>query len=269
MTKLVYLKHSPKTVALVGMGPSVQDLMRDTLTQEFKPEFADEVWAINMAANLIWHDVVFWMDDLDDQENYRPGLFKLLRRRGRPVITSRRRPKVVPHSYDYPVQEVAEIAIKAFGKPYINNAVAAAIGYAIWKKVKTLRIYGADFTYPNWTHGESGRACVEAWMALASMAGMNLIIPPTTSLMDSVCDKGVYGYKEQPRIVAPDGSTIVHRMRGDGHGGSYVAEDSSVKTPEPAAQQQEKASVRKANSGAGSNGADPGRPDDPAQVPAP
>lgn len=230
--ELIYLDHSPKTVALVGMGPSIGDLMTDTLTQEFKPEFADEVWAINMASNLIWHDVVFWMDDLEDQENYRPGLFKMLRRRGQPVITSKRRPDVIPNSYDYPIQEVGEIALKCFGKPYLNNAVAQAVAYAIWKKVETLKFFGCDFTYPNREYAESGRACVEAWMALASMAGMNLVLSPNTSLMDSVADKGVYGYAKQPEILLPDGRVLRHNMRSDGHGGNYVPEDSTKQTKE-------------------------------------
>ena len=49
---LRFLKHSPKSVALVGMGPSIMDIFAETLTQEMTPEFADEIWAINMVANL-------------------------------------------------------------------------------------------------------------------------------------------------------------------------------------------------------------------------
>jgi len=37
----LYLDHSPKTVCLVGMGPSIQDFMGETLTQELRPEHHD------------------------------------------------------------------------------------------------------------------------------------------------------------------------------------------------------------------------------------
>ena len=53
---LLHLQHNPKTVALIGMGPSLIDYMEETLTQEYgsdKKPAPDEVWAINMASNLV------------------------------------------------------------------------------------------------------------------------------------------------------------------------------------------------------------------------
>ena len=73
--ELVYLDHSPKKVALVCMGPSVTDFMVPTLTQEFDPDWVDEVWTINMSANCFRCDVVFWLDDLIALEKFRPNLF--------------------------------------------------------------------------------------------------------------------------------------------------------------------------------------------------
>ncbi len=196
----IYLPHRPKTVALLAMGPSVLDFMTATLTQEMTLGFADEIWAINMAANTFNHDVVFWMDDLISQNNYRSGLIDLLRKRGKPVITCTRRPELVPSSYDYPISEVASLAIPVFGKPYLNNGVAMAIGYALHIGVRVLKIFGADFTYPNRDFAESGRACVECWITLAGIRGMGIELCPNTSLMDNVKDHGIYGYDEQPAV---------------------------------------------------------------------
>ena len=199
-----YLRHSPKTVVLLGMGPSLMDYMTDGLTQEFTNDFCDEVWAINMASNIYMADVIFWMDDLKDQEEFRPGLFEVMRareKRGHPykVITSKAYPDIV-NSYDYPIEQVAKIAIPVFGRPYLNNGVAQAIAYAMVKGVKYLKIYGADFTYPNRDYAESGRACVEAWATLATVKGMEVGISRATSLFDAVADHAVYGYKDQPVI---------------------------------------------------------------------
>lgn len=225
MTKS-YLKHNPKVVALVGMGPSIVDILSETLTQECSPQWCDEVWAINMVSNAIQHDVVFWLDDLEQQQNFKPGLFDLLRRRGKPVITSVARRDIVPMSYDYPLDEVAAISVPFFGKPYLTNGVAMAIAYAMWKGVETLKIYGCDFTYPNRNFAEEGRACVEAWIALASTKGMNVALSPSTSLFDTVADHGIYGYAQQPEIILPDGVKFKYTKK-DNEAGRYVATDSS------------------------------------------
>ena len=222
-----YFNHSPEKVALVCMGPSVVDYLTATLTQEFDPDWVSEVWTINMSANCFKSDLVFWMDDLIEQEKFRPNLFKALRKFNYPVMTSIRRPEVVPNSYDYPIEEIAKMGIPVFGKPYLNNAVAMAVAYALYKGVKAMVIYGADFTYPNRSFAESGRACVEAWITLASIRGMNIQLSQTTSLMDSVADHGIYGYSEQPAIDLGDGRIFQYRKAETATAGKYTAEDSS------------------------------------------
>lgn len=227
MNKLL-LKHNPRVVSLVGMGPSIVDIFNETLTQECSPHWCDEVWAINMVSNTIWHDVVFWLDDLEQQQNFKPGLFDMLRRRGVPVITSKARRDIVPSSYDYPLDEVCAIGMPVFGKPYLTNGVAMAVAYALWKKVEVLKIYGCDFTYPNRNFAEEGRACTEAWITLATIRGMKIALSPTTSLFDTVADHGVYGYAEQPEIVLPDGNKFKYVKNGSAATiGRYVATDSS------------------------------------------
>jgi hypothetical protein len=210
-------------VALVCMGPSITDYLGATLTQEFDPHWVDEVWAINMSINCIRADVCFWMDDLIVQEKFKPNLFKALRKFGVPVITSIARPEVVPNSYDYPIEEVGCMAVPVFGKPYLNNGVAMAIAYALHKGVEAMAIYGADFSYPNRDYAESGRACVESWITLAGIKGMNISLCPATSLMDSVKDHGIYGYADQPAIRLPDGQIFQYVKAGQI--GKYIPED--------------------------------------------
>lgn len=218
------LDHNPKTVAIVGMGPSITDYMTETLTQEFAPEFADEVWAINMASNCIQHDVVFWLDDLNQQDAFKPGLFSALRRRGKPVITTKAYPEIVPESYDYPLDPIAAMAIAVWGRPYLNNGVAMAVAYALYKGVKIIKLYGCDFSYPNRDYAESGRACVESWLTLACIKDVTVQICRKTSLFDSVDDKGIYGYSEQPKITLPNGQVFAFNREDPVN---YTPEDSS------------------------------------------
>lgn len=237
MTDNRYLIHSPKTVALVGMGPSVMDMANETLTQEYRTSWADEVWTINMAANFVRSDMVIWMDDLSDQNAKFPHLMDALRKWDIPVLTSKSYPNIVPKSYDYPVSEIGNIGLQIWGKPYLNNGVAMAVAYALFKGVKHMRIYGCDFTYPDRNYAESGRACVEAWMTVAAMRDMLIFLPTHTSLCDVHGDMGIYGYKDQPQIVAPDGKIFQYERKAAPTNGAvtatpaYQPEDSSGRNP--------------------------------------
>ena len=230
----IYLDHRPKRVALVAMGPSIVGFLGDTLTQELTPDWVDEVWTINMASFAIRHDVVFWMDDLVSQREFRPPLIDLLNRHGTPVITSKRHPQLVANSWDYPIQEVSDISFEVFGRPYFNNGVAMAVAYALWKGVETLRVYGADFTYPDRNYAETGRGCIEGWLVYCMTKGMTVEVTPGTSLFDMRGSCGVYGYAEQPEIAAPDGSRVRYIAAPEGWMGlGYAATDSRAR-PVPA-----------------------------------
>jgi hypothetical protein len=167
------------------------------------------------------------MDDLKQQEEFKPDLFRLLRRYGTPVLTSLAYRNVVPNSYDYPLDEICTMSVPMFGKPYLNNGVAQGIAYALYKGVKKLRIYGCDFTYPDRNFAETGRACVEAWIALASFHGMEVALSPGTSLYDTCDDHGIYGYAEQPPITLPDGTVFQYQKAEGATRGMYTPEDSS------------------------------------------
>ena len=223
----VYFDHSPRSVALVAMGPSITAFLTDTLTQEFSLEFADEIWAINMASNAVYCDVVFWMDDLIAQHEFRPGLFDVLNKRGKPVITTDRRPEIVLNSYDYPLDPIAAIGFEAFGKPYLNNGVAMAMAYAVHKGVKKLKLYGADFTYPNRTYAERGRGCLESWVMVAMQRGMEISLAGNSSLFDAYHDSGIYGYREQPELTRPDGQRFKYFKGPAPAADQYVAENSA------------------------------------------
>lgn len=222
-----YLKHSPKSAALVCMGPSVVDYLTATLTQEFKVDWVDEVWAINMACNSFRSDVVFWLDDLVDQHAFRPPLMEALNTYKIPVITSKAHRDIVPLSYDYPIDDIAPMAVELMGKPYLNNGVAMAIAYALHIGLERLHIFGADFSYPDRDFAESGRGCTETWVTIAGMKGMSVILSGSTSLMDGVKDHGVYGYKVQPDIRLKDGTVRKYVKDANQRFGKYVPEDSS------------------------------------------
>ena len=218
----------PECVVLLCMGPSITDYLTACLTQEFDPSVIDEVWSINMSANAFRSDLVIWMDDLQQQRNFRPKLMDALKRWNAPVLTSKAHLDIVPNSYDYPIEEIAARGISVLGKPYLNNGVAMAIAYGLHIGVKKMTIFGADFTYVDRNIAEMGRACTEVWIMIAHIGGMDVALSPGTSLMDNVADHGIYGYSEQPVIPTHDGRFFKYAKPGEvARLGKYVPEDVS------------------------------------------
>jgi hypothetical protein len=329
----LYLDHAPEKVFLIGMGPSIQDVLADMLTQELRDDAFDEVWAINMVGNTLGVDVCFWMDDLVQQRDHMPHklvptkgikatisqvgqtladacgeevgrwaqgilavgdeipyevyndivedmktlinkgalkncpneimmmlgaayaadaqnakpdpsrtlaplirmLDKISHRRNIAVMTPTAYPEVVRNSLAFPIDEIGQLSYDIFGKPYLNNGVAMAIAYATWKGVKKLKIYGADFTYPNRDFAEGGRACVESWMTAASDRGVEVIPSKHTSLFDMVAEGAIYGYAVQPTLTMSDGKVFKYdpTKKPDRFGGQFIykPENSSGKEP--------------------------------------
>jgi hypothetical protein len=129
-----------------------------------------------------------------DPDGHVAGLVQWLRDyRGR-VITSRGHP-AYPHLEEFPLQSV----INKLGRAYFNGTAAYAVAYAIYLGVEEISLWGLDFTYPNAHKSEKGRACVEFWLGYAAKSGIQIRLPPQTSLMDSfedsVSDEALlYGY---------------------------------------------------------------------------
>jgi hypothetical protein len=118
--------HSPYTVAIVAMGPSYADYMRDCLAKSGRLQVADETWAINAMAGVIDHDRAFIMDDLPyfakaarSENPPLVGYNDWLHRHPGPIYTQKAYPEF-PGSVEYPLEEV----VNSVGYPYFNTTVA-------------------------------------------------------------------------------------------------------------------------------------------------
>jgi hypothetical protein len=108
-----------------------------------------------------------------------------------PIYTSRPHPDY-PSLVGYPIEAV----LRSVRFEYFNSTAAWAVAYAIHIGVKTIRLFGCDFTSANAHDSEKGRGCVEFWMGFAAGKGVSISLPRTTSLMDA-CNKReerIYGY---------------------------------------------------------------------------
>lgn len=186
----------PDSVAIVAMGGSRQAFFTETI-QNGGP-VADEIWAINAMAGLVKWDRMFHQDDIHIQELRREAgderignMIDCIKNAEGPVYTSRVYPEY-PTTVEFPLEWV----INRIGNYYHNSTVAYAVTFAIAIGVKRIKLYGADFGYPTLFKREQGRGCVEFWLGVAASRGIEVLLPPGTTLMDQHVSprERLYGY---------------------------------------------------------------------------
>jgi hypothetical protein len=232
-------------VAILGLGPSVRQYLELTKRLGGRKAFADETWGINALGDIFICDRIFHMDDVRVQKiraDAQPGsniarMLEWLKTTKTPVVTSCVHP-------DYPALEAFPLAevITDYPYAYFNSTAAYAIAYAIHIGVRKMTIFGNDFTYPDVHDAEKGRACVEFWLGIAAMKGIELSMPKTTSLMDACNPQAdrFYGFdmvdldiqrnddgkvviKQTPKATAPTAEEIEERYDHRAHPNPLVA----------------------------------------------
>lgn len=186
-------------VAILGLGPSVEQYLDITKRQGGRKKFCDETWAINALGGVFDCDLVFHMDDVRIQEiraaakpdSNIAAMLAWIKTSAVPVVTSRSHPNY-PALVEFPLEEV----LNELGHDYFNSTAAYAVAYAVYKGVDELSVFGMDFSYANVHDAEKGRACVEFWLGQAHARGIKINMPKNTTLMDSCAGRvgRLYGY---------------------------------------------------------------------------
>lgn len=189
-------------IAIVAFGPTSAFYLDAAKKEGNRKRFADFVIAINAMGSVIQSDLVMHMDDVRiqerraaaDPEGMVAGLLEWLKTYQGRVMTSREH-FGYPNLEEFPLEDL----LNKLGSGYINGTGAAALAYAIYLAPKEISLWGFDFTYPNAHKNEKGRACVEYWLGRAQERGIEIRLPPKTSLMDSYEDSAsdearIYGY---------------------------------------------------------------------------
>ena len=204
---------NPYTVAIVAMGPSHAEYVSECANKSGRWQVADETWCINAMAGVLQHDRAIIMDDLPyfakaARELNPPlkGYQDWLSRHAGPIYAQRAYEEF-PGAVPYPLEEV----LNACGYAYFNSTVAYAVGLAIAMQVKHLKMYGCDFTAGQHADGQTGRACVEYWLAIACSKGMKVTIASTSTLCDQKTGRQLYGWTQPPKIHRVNGTFRVDR----------------------------------------------------------
>jgi hypothetical protein len=188
-----------KHIAILGLGPSVDQYLDIVKRQGGRSKFCDEVWTINALGDVFDCDLIFHMDDVRIQEiraEAKPesniaAMLNWLKTTKIPVITSRAHENY-PSLHEFPLEDV----LNDLGHDYFNSTAAYAVAYAIYVGATKISVFGMDFTYENVHHAEKGRACVEFWLGYAFSRGIDIHAPKNTTLLDSSVDRSarLYGY---------------------------------------------------------------------------
>lgn len=205
-------KPAGKHVAILGLGPSLDQYLEITKRQGGRSKFCDATWAINALGDVFACDLVFHMDDIRIQEiraaaapaSNIAAMVRWIKVSPVPVVTSRAHPDY-PALVEFPLEDV----LNHLGHDYFNNTAAYAVAFAIHTGVTQISLFGMDYTYPAAHDAERGRACVEFWLGQAHARGIKINLPKTTTLMDSM-------YPRASRLYGYDTLDIGFNMQGDG-----------------------------------------------------
>ena len=201
-----------KHIAILGLGPSLDQYLEITKRQGGRSKFCDATWAINALGDIFACDLVFHMDDIRIQEiraaaapaSNIAAMVRWIKTSKVPVVTSRAHPDY-PAMVEFPLEDV----LNHLGHDYFNNTAAYAVAFAIHTGVTQISLFGMDYTYPNAHDAERGRACVEFWLGQAHARGIKINLPKTTTLMDSM-------YPRASRLYGYDTLDIGFNMQDDG-----------------------------------------------------
>jgi len=191
-------------VAILGLGPSLNDYTDLCKSMGGRHAYCDETWGINAAGNVLQCDRVFHMDDVRIQairaaarpDSNIAAMLKWLKTAPGPVYTSRAHPDY-PGLVPFPLEAV--LNMEPCG--YFNSTAAYAVAFAVLLGVEKISLFGMDFTYPNAHDAERGRACVEFWLGIARGRGIRIGMSKRTSLMDAL-------YTQQERLYGYDTLTV-------------------------------------------------------------
>lgn len=207
------MNEAPKHVAILGLGPSLDQYLEHVKRAGGRSALFDQVWTINALGDVFDCDLIFHMDDVRIQEiraTARPrsniaAMVRWLKTARVPVVTSRKHPDY-PMLVEFPLEDV----LNHLGHDYFNNTAAYAVAFAVHIGVRVISCFGMDYTYPNVHDAERGRACVEFWLGHAHARGVDIRLPQTTTLLDSMYPQRsrLYGYDTVDVAMnhdAPDG----------------------------------------------------------------
>jgi hypothetical protein len=212
MSQNLLNQNLPESLAIVAMGRTHHEYTTSMSQRGTPYRVYDEVWTLNGMGEVLVADRYFLMDDLEIQEaraesnQYIKGIVEWAKRCHKSVYTTRKLDGY-PGLIEYPLEYVLK---KVGVRPYFTNSVPYMLAFAIAEGFKRIAIYGCDYTYGSGdSRTEKGRACLEYWCGVAEAKGIQVYVPPSSSLLEGG-GSSLYGYWAED--VSVDSEFNVNRI---------------------------------------------------------
>lgn len=196
----------PKTIVILGCGPSKADYVELMANVKAEKPHVDEVWGVNAIGNVLNVDMSFIMDDYAICKGRLPALCRYMETATKPIIVPTVR-KECPTAVEYPLSEVLS---QPGARELFNHTIPYMIAYAMMIGVKQILMFGVDYVAasapydPRDTSEFRARYCgaTSYWLGLAAGRGVDVIVTPNSPLLETdVPDLGrFYGYLIKPVI---------------------------------------------------------------------
>lgn len=197
---------SPKTVALVCLGPSRNSYISAQLENDLSEATAgvEEIWTLNRGVSVFSHDLCFVMDHIGGEADKYPRYGAALWKHNKPIITSDNCEGWPAHVHKFPILEIWNWLaddIKPLHGNWWHNSLAYILAYAAFIGVHELRVFGAD--YHNHASGvvEDGHPCVAYWAGKLESAGLTVKVVADSGFLNANQRNWMYGYQSDPRSI--------------------------------------------------------------------
>lgn len=175
----------PTHVHLVALGTTARTEWTQHMLSKHQPASDEhwEVWTVNRGVRLFKADLVFVLDEIENEAALDPAYGQALLHHSGPIISTKCE-GAYSHAHPYPARAVlASLGMDPdVVDPYWHNSIPMIIAYAMAIGVQTLGLWGCDYTRPDGFVMEADRANCEHWCGRAAQAGMQIMLPPSTTL---------------------------------------------------------------------------------------
>lgn len=237
MTDKIKEKETPKCIHIICSGATTKDYLAANMGYERTIPKADEVWSLNKSLRTMRANMGFVLDDwVGEYSKSRAYMTDIVRLTWEmPIITTIVDKEVesmvdqmggnIDNVIPYPVVDIRnalgehfyntcratvpesmskEDFIKKKGDSmlYLKNSVPLILVYAWWLGVRSIYLFGADYTHPMSNRREADQPCAEYWCGFLEACGVSLFLPHDTTLKSARDGLSIYGYgARQPVIV--------------------------------------------------------------------
>lgn len=193
-----------------------------------------EVWSLNKALRTNIADFGFVMDDLIGEYRRDPIYIDEINELNIPILTSTVDDPVIDmlhqlpsnaseltaEFHEYPIlplrdnlgddftlvyldEPATDQQKRLFGNQmlYLKNSFPLMLAYAYLIGVKTVYVFGADYTHPQGQARESDQPNAEYWVGYLRGRGIQVVICDDSTLLDTRDGRAIYGYgARQPAL---------------------------------------------------------------------